>query len=162
MDEMGDIIWFNDVVDCQQLSSPAAATSAAYITTTTTSSSSTAAPAPSEDVTSRNSNTNSEDVFNELASILLSCESYDILTATGATNDPGLQFSTYAGHQIEFKVWINLLQPFSTILIQFFFYFRLSRSLRVTKWLSPATVSIASPANEWKRVRLLVRRVPSP
>lgn len=72
LDEMGDIIWYNDVVYCQQLSSPA-----------------TAEP-----------NESNGGVFNDLVAILLGCESFDILTGA----QPGLLFSTYAGHNIEFKV----------------------------------------------------------
>lgn len=74
---MGDIIWYNDVVYSQELSSPAAM------------------EPPNDE--------NGGDVFNELASILLACESFDMVTGT-STLEPGLSFSTYAGHTIEFKV----------------------------------------------------------
>lgn len=87
---MGDIIWYNDVLYCQQLSSPAA------LDPGTTTSSAT--------------NGSEGEMLNELASILLACESFDILrsSSSSSTGESGynLSFSTYAGHAIEFQVTI--------------------------------------------------------
>lgn len=85
LDESGDIIWYNDVVwdNFQELSSPAATES------------------PNE-----SNPGGGGDVFNELASILLACESFDILTS-GTGGEAGLSFSTYAGQTIDFKVLLH-------------------------------------------------------
>lgn len=87
LDEDGDIIWYNDLVVCSQDSSLASPSP--------TSATGTESP--------NDGNPCGDGVFNELASVLLACESFDIVT--GDSGDfCGLNFSTYAGQTIEFKV----------------------------------------------------------
>lgn len=107
---MGDIIWYNDVLYCQQLSSPGCGNA---LNTSSKSSSPTTATTTNPD----------GDILNELTSILLACESFDILTTSDDAAEPRLSFSTYAGHTIEFRVnsslpSLNLL--FNPLTVNFF------------------------------------------
>ena len=80
LDENADIIWYNDVVYGQELSSPNASSATGDTS---------------------NGGAGQGDVFNELAAILLACESFDIVTGSGP--ETVLSFSTYAGQVIDFK-----------------------------------------------------------
>lgn len=85
LDSNGDIIWYNDVVHSQELSSPAAATTTEA---------------------NENKTSGSGDV---LTSILLACECFDMFSSGSSGDDMGLSFSTtYDGQRIEFKVQLTL------------------------------------------------------
>uniref|UniRef100_A0A182N0W2 BTB domain-containing protein n=1 Tax=Anopheles dirus TaxID=7168 RepID=A0A182N0W2_9DIPT len=107
LDEMGDIIWYNDLIHMtngqngarelspRQLASSLDGTAATATATTTTTTTTTATAAAAA------STATAFCPINDSAAVLFSCETFEVVELS--SNGPGLIFGAYTGHSIEFR-----------------------------------------------------------